>query len=205
VDGEDEGEEHRCRRVSDLLNDDLAPPRLLLTTSDERSVAEALQDASWSKAMEEEMGCIEENNTWALADLPPGHKPIGRKWVFKVKRDENGAVVKHKARLAAKGFVQQEGVDFEEVFAPVARLLLAVAVQERWELHHLDVKSDLLNGELKEEVYVAQPPGFAKAGSEGKVLRLRKALYGLRQAPHAWNSKLDKILAGLGFVKCPSE
>jgi hypothetical protein len=215
VDGEDDGEEHRYRRVSDLLGDDLAPPgraeRLLLTTADEpSSVAEALQDASWSKAMEEEMGCIEENETWTLADLPPGHKPIGLKWVFKVKRDENGTVVKHKARLVAKGFVQREGVDFEEVFAPVARLdsvrlLLAVAAQERWEVHHLDVKSAFLNGELKEEVYVAQPPGFAKSGSEGKVLRLHKALYGLRQAPRAWNAKLDTSLARLGFVKCPSD
>ncbi|KAK1645758.1 hypothetical protein QYE76_063563 [Lolium multiflorum] len=215
VDGEDDGEEHRYRRVSNLLGDYLAPPgraeRLLLTTADEpSSVVGALQDASWSKAMEEEMGCIEENETWTLADLPPGHKPIGLKWVFKVKRDENGTVVKHKARLVARGFVQREGVDFEEVFAPVARLdsvrlLLAVAAQERWEVHHLDVKSAFLNGELKEEVYVLQPPGFAKSGSEGKVLRLHKALYGLRQAPRAWNAKLDTSLARLGFVKCPSD
>lgn len=85
------------------------------------------------------------------------------------------------------------------------RLLLAVAAQQRWEVHHLDVKSAFLNGEIKEEVYVTQPPGFVKHGSEGKVLRLNKALYGLRQAPRAWNAKLDQILVALGFVKCPSE
>jgi hypothetical protein len=112
--------------------------------------------------MKEEMASIEQNKTWALVDLPSGHKPTGLKLVFKVKRDEKGAVVKHKAHLVAKGYVQREGFDFEEVFAPVARLdsahlLLAVAVQEKWELHRLDVKSAFLNGELEEEVYVAQP------------------------------------------------
>jgi hypothetical protein len=183
----------------------------LLTTAEEpNSVFEALQSASWRKAMEEELGSIEENRTWALVDLPAGHRPIGLKWVYKVKRNEAGAVVRYKARLVAKGYVQREGVDFEEVFAPVTwldsvRLLLAVVAQKKWEVHHLDVKSAFLNGELIEEVYVHQPPRFARSGAEGKVLRLHKALYGLRQAPRAWNSKLDASLAGLGFVKCPSE
>jgi hypothetical protein len=93
----------------------------------------------------------------------------------------NGVVVKHKARLVAKGYVQREGVDFEEVFAPVARLdsvrlLLALAAQEGWLVHHLDVKSAFLNGDLKEEVYVMQPPGFVKEKQEHNVYRLRKAL-----------------------------
>jgi hypothetical protein len=96
------------------------------------------------------------------------------------------------------------------VFALVARLdsvhlLLAIAVQEKWEVHHLDVKSMFLSDELEEEVYVTQPPGFVKDGKEGKVMRLGKALYGLRQAPRTWNAKLDSSLAALGFVKCPSE
>jgi hypothetical protein len=110
--------------------------------------------------------------------------------VFKLKRDEAGAIVKHKVRLVAHGFVQQEGIDFDDAFAPVARmesvrLLLALAAQEGWCIHHMDVKSALLNGELKEEVYVHQQRGFAIPGKEGKVLRLHKALYGLRQAPRA--------------------
>ena len=109
--------------------------------------------------MKEEMSSIEQNRTWKLVNLPHGHRPIGLKWVFKVKRDEVGAIVKHKARLVAKGYVQQEGVDFDEVFAPVARMesirmLLAVAAREGWLVHHMDVKSAFLNGELKEEVYV---------------------------------------------------
>jgi hypothetical protein len=102
-------------------------------------------------------------------DLPAGQKPIGLKWVYKLKKDSSGAIVKHKARHVAKGYVQREGIDFDEVFTPVARLdsvrlLLALAAQEGWLVHHLDVKSAFLNGELKEEVYVVQPPGFVKKG-----------------------------------------
>jgi hypothetical protein len=106
--------------------------------------------------------------------------------------------------------VQKPGIDFEEVFAPVARvesvrLLVALAAQEGWAVHHMDVKSAFLNGELEEEVYAAQPPGFVIAGKESKVLRLRKALYGLRQAPRAWNAKLDSTMSGLGFKRSSSE
>jgi hypothetical protein len=122
--------------------------------------------------------------------LPDGLKPIGVKWVYKLKKDANGSIVKHKARLVTKGYVQKEGVEFEEVFAPVARLdsvrlLLALAAQEGWKVHHMDVKSSFLNGELKEEVYVSQPPGFTVKGQEHKVYKLNKALYGLKQAPRA--------------------
>jgi hypothetical protein len=106
--------------------------------------------------------------------------------------------------------MQRERVDFDEVFAPVTRLdsvrvLVAVAAHLGWQLHHLDVKSAFLNGKLEEEVYVAQPPGFECDGDRGKVFRLHKALYGLRQAPRAWNTKLDATLKGLGFVSSPSE
>lgn len=162
------------------------------------------------KAMLEEMASIEQNNTWYLADLPSGHHPIGLKWVFKVKRNKNGSIAKHKAHLIAKGYVQQQGIDFEEVFALVARvesvrMLLAVAVQQGWLVHHMDVKFMFLNGELDEEVYVHQPPGFIPAGHEGKVLRLRKVLYGLLQVPRAWNVKLDSSLRDLGFTRCANE
>jgi hypothetical protein len=128
--------------------------------------------------------------------------------VFKLKRDEFGAIIKHKARLVARGFLQREGIDFDDAFAPVARMdsvrLLALAAQEGWRVHHMDVKSAFLNGDLK-EVYVHQPPGFAILDKEGKVLRLRKALYGLRQAPRAWNAKLDSTLWRMGFEQSPHE
>jgi hypothetical protein len=138
--------------------------------------------------MQSEMDAVEKNCTWELADLPRGHSAITLKWVFKMKRDEVGAIVKHKARLVARSFVQWEGINFDDTFALVARmksvrLFFALAAQEVWRVHHMDVKSVFLNGDLKEEVYVHQPPGFAIPDKESKVLRLRNALYGLRQAP----------------------
>jgi hypothetical protein len=140
--------------------------------------------------MDEEMKSILDNHTWEMCELPPGHRAIGLKWVYKLKKDAHGSVVKRKARLVAKGYVQRQGVDFEDVFAPIARmdsvrLLIALAAHHSWEVHHMDVKSAFLNGDLLEEVYVQQPPGYVKTEEEGKVLRLRKALYGLRQAPRA--------------------
>jgi hypothetical protein len=140
--------------------------------------------------MREEIEVVERNNTWELVHLPHGHRPIGLKCVYKLKKNEASKVIKHKARLVARGFVQQVGIDFDEVFAPVARmesirLLLALAAHEGWPVHHMDVKSAFLNGKLKEEVYVKQPPGFVVIGEEGKVMRMCKALYGLRQAPRA--------------------
>jgi hypothetical protein len=118
--------------------------------------------------------------------------------------------VKHKARLVAKGYVQKQGVDFEEVFAPVARLdtvrfILALAANLGWKVHHLDVKSAFLHGELEEEVYVTQPEGYVVKGREQNVFKLSKALYGLKQAPRAWNVKLDKSLKKFGFSRCLSE
>ena len=108
--------------------------------------------------------------------------------MYKVKRDERDAIVKHKARLVAQGFVQRKGIDFKEVFAPVAgmesiRLLLALAAAKDWRVHHLDIKLTFLNGELAKTVFVRQPLGFAIKGAEHRVLRLRKVLYRLRQAP----------------------
>jgi hypothetical protein len=121
-------------------------------TEDERS-------QSWRNAMMEEMDSIEENGTWSLVDLPPGRKPIGMKWVFKVKRDEHGAVSKHKERLVVKGYAQRHDIDYDKVFALVARLdsvrlLIALGTHEGWEVHHMDVKSAFLNSDMHEEVYV---------------------------------------------------
>jgi hypothetical protein len=146
--------------------------------------------------MEQEIQAIERNQTWELVSLPPRAKVIGVKWVYKTKHNEEGKIEKHKARLVVKGYSQTEGVDYNEVFAPVARWdtirsLLAVAAQKGWYVLQLDVKSAFLYGELKEEVYVEQPEGFVKVGEEEKVYRLRKALYGLKQAPRAWFSRIE--------------
>jgi hypothetical protein len=160
--------------------------------------------------MREEIKAIEDNNTWFLTELPAGERAIGLKWVFKVKKDEQGNVLRHKAKLVVKGYAQRQGLDYEEVFAPVARLeairlLLALDVNQNWEVHHMDVKSAFLNGDLIEEVYVTQPPGFVAAGSENKVMGLKKALYGLHQAPRAWYQKLDESLTSVSFLRCPSD
>jgi hypothetical protein len=221
VDAFHEGEEVQFRRVDNVIGKAQAPglaarlldddPELLLMSAEEPATfTSAERDANWRRAMLEEMRSIEANKTWDLVDPPAGCRLIGLKWVYKVKKDEHSAMVKHKARLVARGFIQREGIDFEEVFAPVARmesvrLLLALAAAKDWQVHHLDVKSAFLNGELAEIVFVKQAPGFVVKGAEHKVLRLRKALYGLRQAPRAWNAKLDATMAELNFARCATE
>nr|GEX70827.1 ribonuclease H-like domain, reverse transcriptase, RNA-dependent DNA polymerase [Tanacetum cinerariifolium] len=132
------------------------------------------------------------------------------KWVFKTKRDANGNIIKYKARLVAKRYVQEQGIDFDEVFAPLAqietvRLILALEAYHGWQVHHLDVKLAFLHGDLKKGVYVIQPEGFVQQGNSRKVYKLTKALYGVRQAPRAWNVKLDQTLKSLYFKKCNLE
>ena len=124
--------------------------------------------------------------------------------------NENGEVDKYKARLVAKGYCQQYGVDFSEVFAPVARLdtiqvVISIAAQRTWKIYQLDIKAAFLHGEINEEVFVEQPPGYEHKGSEGKVYRLKKALYGLKQAPRAWYSRIEAYFIKEGFNKCPFE
>jgi hypothetical protein len=126
-------------------------------------------------AIRDEINSVERNKTWELVKLPVGHQAIRLKCVFKLKRDKAGKVIKHKARLVARSFVQQACVDLDEVYAPVAhmesvRLLLAPAAQVSWSVHHMDVKPAFLNGDLKEEVYVKQALGFVVPREEGKVL-----------------------------------
>jgi hypothetical protein len=196
-----------------LYDDDelVADGDLLLAVDEEPSTyGEAAERQEWRRAMADELKSIADNKTWTLTDAPPGKKPIGLKWVFKIKRDADDNITKHKARLVAKGYVQRAGIDFDEVFAPVARLesvrfILSIAAHYGWTVHHLDVKSAFLNGDLIEEVYVEQPPGFVVQGKEGKVYKLHKALYGLRQAPMAWNAKLDSSLLSLGFRNSTEE
>jgi hypothetical protein len=155
--------------------------------------------------MHEELENFERNQVWELVDPPPGCKPIGTKWVCKNKEGEKGEVVRNKSRLVAQGFSQKEGIDYEETFAPVARLeairiLLAFSMAKGFMLHRMDVKSAFLNGLLEEEVYVRQPPGFESEKYPHQVYKLRKALYGLKQAPRAWYGRLRGFLFEVGKV-----
>eukprot|EP00253_Pinus_taeda_P019413 PITA_19413 len=168
--------------------------------------AGASNDPHWVKAMEEEMSQIEKNKTWELVPRPKDKNIIGTKWVFKNKMNEEGQVIRNKARLVCKGYSQIEGIGFEETFAPVARMeairmFLAFACSKGFKVYQMDVKSTFLNGELKEEVYMEQPEGFDQTTGKDLVCKLKKALYGLKQAPRAWHARLDHYLQQQGFKK----
>jgi hypothetical protein len=162
----------------------------------------------WTASMNTELAALAEKQVYSWSDLPQGRKALPSRWVFKIKRTQTGDVDKYKARVVAKGFLQTEGVDYTEVFAPggslpTLRLLLSHAAANDLGVRHLDVKTAFLNGDLREEVYL-QPPAGIK-GPVGKVWRLHKALYGLKQAAQSWYEKLRKSLTSAGFVVSQSD
>lgn len=178
----------------------------LVTEFEPKNVSDALSDTFWLNAMKDEIGQIEKNETWELVPRPEGKNVIGGKWIFQNKLDESGKVVRNKARFVCKGYAQQEGVDFGETFAPVARLesirmFLAYTSFKKFTVYQMDVKTTFLNGYLEEEVYMEQPEGFESSEHLDHVYRLKKALYGLKQAPRAWYSRLDSHLISKGFTK----
>ncbi|GJU43791.1 putative ribonuclease H-like domain-containing protein, partial [Tanacetum coccineum] len=155
-------------------------------------------------AMQEELLQFKIKKVWILVDLPFGKKAIGTKWVYKNKKDERGVVVRNKARLVAQGYRQEEGIDYDEVFAPVARIeairiFLAFASYMGFIVYQMDVKSAFLYGTIDEEVYVSQPPGFVDPKFPKKVYKVVKALYGLHQAPRAWYATLSTFLLKSGY------
>ncbi|CAJ2668996.1 unnamed protein product [Trifolium pratense] len=178
-------------------------PKLLLTSSEPKTVKQALKDPQWYTAMKEEFDALQRNQTWTLVKLPPNRKAIGCKWVFRTKENPDGSINKLKARLVAKGFHQLHGFDFNETFSPVIkpitiRLILALAISYKWPLKQLDINNAFLNGSLDEEVYMVQPQGFETTDSS-LVCKLQKALYGLKQAPRQWFDKLATTLIQFGF------
>ncbi|GKA60498.1 putative ribonuclease H-like domain-containing protein, partial [Tanacetum coccineum] len=163
------------------------------------SIAKALEDPDWVAAMQEEMQQFINQKVWQLVPLPHGKHAIGTKWILKNKRDARGIVVRNKARLVAQGHRQEEGIDYDEVFAPVARieairLFLAFASYMGFLVYQMDVKSAFLYGEIEEEVYVTQPKGFEDPYFPKHVYKVVKALYGLHQAPRAWYERLSAFL-----------
>ena len=171
---------------------------------------EAVGNVHWEDAMNEEMVALEANDTWELVPLPKGKNAIGCKWVYKIKNKADGSIERYKARLVAKGYAQTYGIDYEETFAPVAKMatvraVIAVAASKGWIMHQMDVKNAFLHGELQEEVYVEQPLGYVHPSYPDYVCRLRKALYGLKQAPRAWHDRIAEYLVSVGFRRAHAD
>ncbi|GAB2286800.1 hypothetical protein Dimus_039792 [Dionaea muscipula] len=157
----------------------------------------------WVAAMDSELQALDANHTWQLVPLPVGHRPIGCRWVFKIKHRVDGSLERYKARLVARGFTQRAGIDYRETFAPVAKLivvrcLLSLAAIRGWSLHQLDVHNAFLHSDLTEEIYMLPPPGYLRQG-EGLVCRLTKSLYGLKQASRSWFQKFHSAIQDIGF------
>ena len=162
----------------------------LVSLIEPTTIDEALLDNDWILEMQEELNQLTRNDVWDLVPKPKGFNVIGTKWVFRNKLNEQGEVIRNKARLVAQGYSQQEGINYTETFAPVARLesitlLISFAVNNSITLYQMDVKSEFLNGYIDEEVYVHQPPGFENSKHKEYIFKLKKSVYGLKQAPRA--------------------
>ena len=174
------------------------------TITEPTSFTFANKSPEWRQAMKEEYDALVKNETFSLVPCASNTNVVDGKWVYRLKRDKNGAITRYKARFVAKGFRQQPGIDFHETFSPVVksttiRAVLSLAVTNNWPLRQLDVQNAFLHGNLKEKVYMKQPPGFIDPQRPNHVCLLHKSLYGLKQAPRAWFERLSKALSDLGF------
>ncbi|KAE8711123.1 hypothetical protein F3Y22_tig00110303pilonHSYRG00264 [Hibiscus syriacus] len=186
---------------------------LLLTDNGEpECYDEAMQvedSVKWESSMKDEMDSLMSNQTWELAELPPGKKALHNKWIYRIKVEHDGSK-RYKARLVFKGFQQKEGIDYNEIFSPVVklstiRLVLKIVAAENLHLEQLDVKTAFLHGDLEEEIYMRQPEGFIEVGKKNLVCRLKKSLYGLKQAPRQWYKKFDSFMSSRGFTRCQAD
>ncbi|KAK8663681.1 hypothetical protein V6N13_083488 [Hibiscus sabdariffa] len=164
----------------------------------------------WLEAMRSEMDSMSENQVWTLVEPPDGIKPIGCKWVFKKKTDMDVNLQTYKGRLVAKGFRKIHGVDYDETFSPVAmfksiRILLAIAAFHDYEIWQMEVKTAFLNGKLEEDVYMTQPEGFVTPENAGKVCKLQRSIYGLKQASRSWNLRFNDAIKEFGFIRNEDE
>ncbi|GJT77006.1 putative ribonuclease H-like domain-containing protein [Tanacetum coccineum] len=178
----------------------------VLSKVEHKNFKSAITEDCWFQAMQDEIHEFDQLQVWELVPQPNCVMIIALKWIYKVKLEEYGDVLKNKARLVAKGYRKKEGIDFEELFAPVARIeaiqiFIANAASKNMTIYQMDVKTTFLNGELKEEVYVSQPEGFVDPDHPTHVYRLKKALYGLKQALRAWYDTLSQFLLDNNFSK----
>jgi len=173
------------------------------------SVKQAMESDNsekWFNAMKEELKSMDDNQVWDLVELLESSKQVGCKWVFKTKRDSKGNIERYKAKLVAKGFTQKDGIYYKETFSPVSkkhslRNILALVAHYDLELHQMDVKTAFLNGDLEEEIYMDQPEGFVSTGKENMVCKLKKSIYGLKQASKQWYLKFNDTITSYGFVE----
>jgi len=175
-----------------------------------KSPQEALSHPGWQHAMIDEMTALESNQTWTLVPPPSGKSIVGCRWVT-VKVGPDGRIDRLKARLVAKGYTQVFGLDYSDTFSPVAkmasvRLFLSMAAMRHWPLYQFDIKNAFLHGDLEEEVYLEQPPGFVPQGEcRGYVCRLHKALYGLKQSPRAWFGRFSNVVQQYGMIRSEAD
>ena len=174
------------------------------TTYDEAMLD--IDSERWKQAMDAEMDSMYQNQVWELVDPPEGIVPIGNKWVYKRKIGSDGQVQTYKARLVAKGYRQRYGIDYEETFSPVAmvksiRILLAIAAHLDYDIWQMDVKTAFLNGHIEEDLYMEQPLGYVAANQSHKVCKLKRSIYGLKQASRSWNIRFDDAIKSFDFIK----
>ena len=169
-----------------------------------RQAMESSNSQKWIDAMNEEIKSMKDNDVWDLIPLPEGAKPIGCKWIFKTKKDSKGNIERYKARLVAKGFTQKEGIDYKETFSPVSskdsfRIIMALVAHFDLELHQMDVKTAFLNGDIDETIYMVQPENFVSGDAKQMVCKLKKSIYGLKQASRQWYYKFHQVVISFGF------
>ena len=174
-----------------------------------RSFTEAMnspEGPQWSQAAGSEYQSLMENNTWTLVEPPTDRKIMTSRWVWTVKYNGDGEIDRYKARLVIRGFMQEYGIDYNEIFAPVIRmevlrLLLTIAALMDYEVHQMDVKTAFLNGDIDVDIYMRQPEGYVVSGKEHLVCKLNKSLYGLKQAPRVWYHTFSEYLESLHFTR----
>ena len=154
--------------------------------------------------MHEDIQALRANRTWTLVSFHPSMKVVGSRWVYKIICKSDGSIERYKARLVARGFTHQEGIDYSKTFSPVikqvtVRLVFFIAIWCGWKIYQLDIQNAFLNGVLDKEVYMKQPSGFVDSALPSHVCRLHKSLYGLKQAPRAWYTRLNDFLLSIGF------
>jgi hypothetical protein len=200
----------RSQRVgkSDIPDDyEIYTSEKLHMEGDPTSYEEAMRSphsSKWREAMEDEMRSTSANQVWKLEEIPKGAKIVGCKWVYKIKRDCKGNIDRFNVRLMVKGFTQREGIDYNEIFSPISskdsfRIIMSLVAHYDLELHQIDIKTAFLNGDLYENVYMAQPKGFVVEGKENLGCHLTKFIYGLKQTYKQWYLKFDETIRKFGF------